>query len=135
VLDLGTQELIVIFIVALLVVGPKKLPELARKMGKGVSHLKSAMSDIKSEVDREMNAVDEDIVKDIPSWKTAISNGAGAEAGDSFKYKINDDYPEGVAGQDGEAGKEINDDSAMNGNQSGRTVPSPPGEPDIREGG
>ncbi|NIR25464.1 MAG: twin-arginine translocase TatA/TatE family subunit, partial [Gammaproteobacteria bacterium] len=32
--DLGIQELVVIFVVALLVFGPKRLPELARTMGK-----------------------------------------------------------------------------------------------------
>ncbi|MEN8265059.1 MAG: twin-arginine translocase TatA/TatE family subunit [Nitrospirota bacterium] len=41
--DLGTQELIVIFIVAFLVFGPKKLPELGRTLGKGIRDLKTAM--------------------------------------------------------------------------------------------
>ena len=41
--DLGTQELILIFIVAFLVFGPKKLPELGRTLGKGIRELKSAM--------------------------------------------------------------------------------------------
>ncbi len=41
--DLGTQELILIFIVAFLVFGPKKLPELGRTLGKGIRELKAAM--------------------------------------------------------------------------------------------
>jgi TatA/E family protein of Tat protein translocase len=41
--DIGTQELIIIFIVALLVFGPRKLPELARTLGKGVRDLKAAI--------------------------------------------------------------------------------------------
>ena len=41
--DLGTQELILIFIVAFLVFGPKKLPELGRTLGKGIRDLKAAM--------------------------------------------------------------------------------------------
>ena len=59
--DIGTQELIIIFIVALLVVGPKKLPELARTLGKGVRELKSAMQGLKDNI----NDVEKDITKDI----------------------------------------------------------------------
>jgi TatA/E family protein of Tat protein translocase len=52
--DLGMQELIVIFIVALLVFGPKRLPELGRTLGKGIAELKKAMFDVKKEVYKEM---------------------------------------------------------------------------------
>lgn len=52
--DLGFQELIVIFAVALLVFGPKRLPELGRTIGKGIHELKKAMHDVKSEVDKEV---------------------------------------------------------------------------------
>jgi TatA/E family protein of Tat protein translocase len=45
--DLGTQELIVIFIVAFLVFGPKRLPELGRTIGKGIRDLKTAMRGVK----------------------------------------------------------------------------------------
>jgi Tat protein translocase TatB subunit len=69
VFDLGLQELVVIFVVALLVFGPKKLPELARAMGKGVAQLKRAMSDIKSEVDAEVADIEKDVNNEIPSWK------------------------------------------------------------------
>ena len=65
--DLGLQELVVIFVVALLVFGPNKLPELAKAMGKGVAQLKRALSDIKSEVDVEVDAIEKDIKSDITS--------------------------------------------------------------------
>ena len=45
--DLGLQELIIIFVVALIVFGPKKLPELARMLGRGMGELKRAMHGIK----------------------------------------------------------------------------------------
>ena len=67
--DLGLQELVVIFVVALLVFGPNKLPELAKAMGKGVAQLKRALSDIKSEVDVEVDAIEKDIKSDITSLK------------------------------------------------------------------
>jgi len=51
--DIGTQELIIIFIVALLVIGPKKLPELAKTLGKGIRELKSAMLGVKDTLEKE----------------------------------------------------------------------------------
>lgn len=51
--DIGTQELIIIFIVALLVFGPKKLPELAKTLGKGIRELKSAMLGVKDTLEKE----------------------------------------------------------------------------------
>jgi Tat protein translocase TatB subunit len=54
VFDLGFQELIVIFAVALLVFGPRRLPELARSMGKMLGQIRRAMHDVKAEIDREV---------------------------------------------------------------------------------
>ena len=82
-LDLGTQELIVIFIVAFLVFGPKKMPELARTLGKGLKQLKSAMhgitesleeveSDFKEEV-KEATGLEESIYESISSNINDIS--------------------------------------------------------------
>ncbi|GAB4412078.1 MAG: hypothetical protein OHK0032_08100 [Thermodesulfovibrionales bacterium] len=51
--DLGIQELIVIFIVALIVFGPKRLPELGRTLGKGLSELKKAVQGVKEQMDTE----------------------------------------------------------------------------------
>lgn len=57
--DLGLQELIVIFIVALLVFGPKKLPELGRSLGKGIAELKRAMHGVKEQMDAELHEIKE----------------------------------------------------------------------------
>lgn len=51
--DLGLQELIVIFIVALLVFGPKKLPELALSLGKALRHLRQSIANVKEQIDSE----------------------------------------------------------------------------------
>lgn len=55
--DLGMQELIVIFIVALLVFGPKRLPELGKTLGKGLGELKRAFEDVREQVHAEMEEV------------------------------------------------------------------------------
>lgn len=51
--DIGLQELIVIFTVAILVFGPKRLPDLAKTLGKGLGELKRAFQDVKEQVETE----------------------------------------------------------------------------------
>ncbi len=51
--DIGLPELIVIFTVAILVFGPKRLPELAKTLGKGLGELKRAFQDVKEQVETE----------------------------------------------------------------------------------
>ena len=48
---IGPSELLVILVVALLVLGPKRLPELARALGKGLAEFRRATADVTSELD------------------------------------------------------------------------------------
>lgn len=73
--DLGMQELIVIFIVALLVFGPKKLPELGRNIGKGLGELKKAMFDVKKEVYKEIYTPLEDVETSAPGKEKPVDEG------------------------------------------------------------
>jgi len=57
---IGLPELIVILVLALLVLGPQRLPELARAIGRGIGELKRATQDLKDEVDAEMRSMDEE---------------------------------------------------------------------------
>jgi len=46
--QLGFGEMLVILVIALLVFGPKKLPELGKSLGKGIREFKKATNDLKS---------------------------------------------------------------------------------------
>lgn len=48
------QELIVIFVIALLVFGPKKLPDLARSLGRGMAEFKRASDELKEGLSTEL---------------------------------------------------------------------------------
>ena len=48
---IGTTELLVILFIILLVFGSKKLPELARGLGRGINEFKRASQEIQSELD------------------------------------------------------------------------------------
>jgi TatA/E family protein of Tat protein translocase len=47
-------ELILIFVVALLVFGPKKLPELGKSLGRGLAEFKKASDDLKKTIEDEI---------------------------------------------------------------------------------
>ena len=51
--NLGSTEIIIIAFVVLLLFGGKKIPELMRGLGKGVSQFKKGMSDIEQEINAE----------------------------------------------------------------------------------
>jgi len=57
-LSLGWQEMAAIFIVALVLFGPKKLPELGRTIGRAISEFRRATSELKATFDREMQQID-----------------------------------------------------------------------------
>ncbi len=59
--QLGFQELILIFVVALLVFGPKKLPELGKSLGKGLKEFKRATNEIKSSWEEQVRDVEKDL--------------------------------------------------------------------------
>ncbi len=46
---IGMTELLVIFVIGLLVLGPKRLPELARSLGKGLAEFRRASTDMRRE--------------------------------------------------------------------------------------
>jgi len=52
---IGPVELVVVFVVALLVFGPKKLPELARTLGRGLAEFRRASSDLRRSMDLDIN--------------------------------------------------------------------------------
>jgi len=56
-MNLGMPELIFIFVLALLIFGPKKLPELGKTIGKGLAEFKRASNDLKSSLEEEISSV------------------------------------------------------------------------------
>jgi len=60
---IGLPELLVIMVVALIVLGPKRIPELARTLGKGLAEFRRATGDISEEFRNAQNMLDEEFRK------------------------------------------------------------------------
>jgi sec-independent protein translocase protein TatA len=57
---IGMQEMVVIFLVALVLFGPKKLPELGKTLAKAVTEFRRAQSDLKATFEREMHSIEKE---------------------------------------------------------------------------
>lgn len=65
-LNIGTSEMLLIVFVALLLFGGKKLPELARGLGRGIREFKDASETIKRDISQQINDFEKDIeVKEL----------------------------------------------------------------------
>ena len=85
---LGIGEILIILVIALVFIGPKKLPELARGLGKGIREFNKARNELMDEVNRteevdkvslksdenKSEAVDEQLKKDQTNVDLAQSN-------------------------------------------------------------
>ena len=71
----GMQEMMVIVVLALLLFGPKKLPELARLLGKGMTEFRRAKNELKSTFDTHMRELEREVqheeAKKIPPLPAA----------------------------------------------------------------
>lgn len=64
---IGMPELIIILVIALIVIGPSKLPDLARALGKGMAEFKKATQEIKEslDVEEDFKEAKEDLIDSI----------------------------------------------------------------------
>src|SRR5580704_11066789 len=87
---IGWQEMTFIFLLALVLFGPKKLPELGRTLGKAISEFRRAQSELKATFDRELRNLE----RETESSK---------EIGGGYQYdNYNYDYSSGDGGTYGE---------------------------------
>src|SRR2546427_8283686 len=83
-MNLGFPEIIMIFIIALLVFGPKKLPELGKSLGKGLREFKKATEELKSNWDEQLK----DVKKSVSEVKDTV-HGATRDLENKIKAEIN----------------------------------------------
>ena len=64
---IGMPELIIIFVIALIIIGPKKLPDLARALGKGMAEFRKATNEIKSNLNMgdDLKGIEEELADSV----------------------------------------------------------------------
>ena len=80
---IGMPELIIILVIALIVIGPSKLPDLARALGKGMAEFKKATQELKDsfDVDDDLKQVRQDLADTVSGLDRPLDD-ANAPAGE-----------------------------------------------------
>ena len=94
---MGMPEIIIILVIALIVIGPKKLPDLAKALGKGMSEFKKATQEIKGSlnVEEDFKEVKKDLVDSVTGLdKVDIAEESGSAGEKPPKYKDFDEMIE-----------------------------------------
>ena len=83
---IGVQEMVVIFLVALVLFGPRKLPELAKNIGKAVTEFRRAQSELKDTFQREMHTIEREneSLKEVTRQTAAELASAQIDLGSTF---------------------------------------------------
>jgi len=90
---IGMPELVVIMVVALIVLGPKRLPEAARGLGKAFAELRRATSGITEELDNAQIMLDEEVraternARTGPSAMTPSTSSASPQSSETPEKK------------------------------------------------
>jgi len=94
--SIGPAELVLIFVIALLVFGPKKLPEIGRSVGKALREFKKTSEEIKGRIEEEIEASEiKDIRKDIQAGVDGIKSEVKSFTDDITKDTEKDEHGEG----------------------------------------
>lgn len=91
---IGIPELIVIMVIALIVIGPEKLPDIAKTLGKALSEFKNVVDGVKTSMEDEQRSIEKNL-NDKPEKAYTMSLGDKEE-------ELKKDYEEALADEDGE---------------------------------
>jgi sec-independent protein translocase protein TatA len=78
--SIGMPELIIIFVIALIIFGPRKLPELGRSLGKSLAEFKRASNELKSTLEEEIRIEEQQQRADAARQAAAVQPPAATVA-------------------------------------------------------
>src|SRR5919202_1349688 len=90
---IGTQELIILLVVALIVFGPQRLPEIAQQIGKAIRDFRQMSADVTGEFNRAISLEEPPPVPDAPPVTAPVADAALA-AGATDAERANGQQPD-----------------------------------------
>ena len=108
---IGLPELIIIMVIALIVIGPSKLPELAKALGKGMAEFRKATQEIKEslDLDQDIHEIKENFTDSISGYDRSVdleTDETESEDTQGVKSKDFDDVSEPYEMSEMESGPE-----------------------------
>lgn len=120
---IGMPELLVVLGLALIILGPKKLPEIARGLGKAMREFRRATSDLKEQFEEETREL-RDVTETIKEEVSIEEEGEfGLEEGDELKGE-----PEGESREDVAPSPDASDEVEVTGKKGGEKGETAPNE-------
>src|SRR5581483_11577851 len=71
--SIGMPELIIIFVIALIIFGPRKLPELGKSLGKSIAEFKKASNELRNTLEEEIRLEEQ---KEVQTKQTVVAQAA-----------------------------------------------------------
>ncbi|MDE0623206.1 MAG: twin-arginine translocase TatA/TatE family subunit [Bryobacterales bacterium] len=120
---IGMGEVIVLFILALLIFGPKKLPELGKTFGKGMAEFKRASNELRSTFQREMDNIEHE-TREVKNLSSSVSRDISTSYYDDNEEDYYSDY-DYDGSQNGKAATDSSSKSSDNGDSSSDAAAAP----------
>ena len=91
--SIGMPELIIIFVIALIIFGPRKLPELGRSLGKSLAEFKRASNELKSTLEEEIRLDEQRVNLDAAKAAEASRAAEAAKAAEPAPFTAHAEEP------------------------------------------
>jgi TatA/E family protein of Tat protein translocase len=83
--SIGMQELIIVFVIALIIFGPRRLPDLGKSLGRSIAEFKRASNDLRNTLEEEIRVDEQRHAKTAPA-----ASASTAEDGQAASVPVGD---------------------------------------------
>ena len=124
---IGFQEMLIILVVVLIFFGPKRLPDLAKSLGKGIAEFKKASEEVRKGIEDAVKEESADVTPEPPEDLSAYGKAPGSAPAPSAPAPASGAPPDNAPVEPAPpTGAPATADGAAPGTASGETLAPPP---------